>query len=89
MAEPIFEGPFKKEMYNFISLKRSLGYKYSTEPGILKRFDNYLVLHYPNIVTLTKEVVTHWCAKTMYETSANHCSRASVIRQFGSSSNYV
>lgn len=82
MAEQIFEGPFKKEMYNFISLKRSLGYKYSTEPGILKRFDSYLVLHYPNNVTLTKEVVTHWCAKTMHETSANHCSRASVIRQF-------
>lgn len=82
MAEQIFEGPFKKEMYNFISLKRALGYKYSTEPGILKRFDSYLVLHYPNNITLTKEVVTHWCAKTMHETSANQCSRASVIRQF-------
>lgn len=47
MAEPVFTGPFKKEMQDFISLKRSVGYKYNSEPGILKRFDNYLAVHYP------------------------------------------
>lgn len=82
MAEPIFMGPFKKEMQGFISLKRAVGYKYSTEPGILKRFDTYLAEKYPQIDSLTKEAVTGWCAKTLHETSANHCSRASVIRQF-------
>ena len=47
MAEPTFTGPFRKEMENFISLKRSVGYKYNTEPGILKRFDSYLAAKYP------------------------------------------
>ncbi|RDY27973.1 tyrosine-type recombinase/integrase [Lachnotalea glycerini] len=82
MAEPVFAGPFKKEMQDFISLKRSVGYKYNTEPGILKRFDTYLVAKYSQADTLSKEAVTGWCSKTMHETATNHCSRASVIRQF-------
>ena len=82
MAEPVFTGPFKTEMQDFISLKRSVGYKYSSEPGILGHFDNYLALHYPEADMLSKEAVTGWCRKTMHETAANQCSRASVIRQF-------
>ena len=69
-------------MQDFISLKRSVGYKYNSEPGILKRFDNYLAVHYPETDILSKEAVVGWCCKTMHETAANHCSRASVIRQF-------
>ena len=82
MAEPTFTGPFRKEMENFISLKRSVGYKYNTEPGILKRFDSYLAAKYPDVAALSREAVTGWCARTMHESAANHCSRASVVRQF-------
>ncbi|MGC6175108.1 tyrosine-type recombinase/integrase [Lacrimispora sp. 38-1] len=82
MSNSVFMGPFKKEMEDFISLKRAVGYKYNTEPGILKRFDTYLVMNYPSTGILTKEAITGWCAKTMHETPANHCSRSSVVRQF-------
>lgn len=82
MAEPTFTGPFRKEMEDFISLKRSVGYKYNTEPGILKRFDSYLAAKYPDAATLSREAVTGWCSRTMHESTANHCSRASVVRQF-------
>jgi integrase len=82
LINPIFIGPFKNEMRDFIALKRAIGYKYDTEPGILKRFDAYLALNYPLLTELRKESVIGWCGKTMHETSANHCSRASVIRQF-------
>ena len=81
MAEPTFTGPFRKEMENFISLKRSVGYKYNTEPGILKRFDSYLAAKYPDVAAF-QGAVTGWCARTMHESAANHCSRASVVRQF-------
>lgn len=74
--------PFKKEMEDFISLKRAVGYKYNTEAGILKRFDTYLAMNHPSASILTKEVVTGWCAKTMHETPTNQCSRSSVVRQF-------
>ena len=82
MNNPIFVGPFKKEMQDFIALKRAIGYKYNTESGILKRFDTFLSKHHPSLMTLTKEAVTQWCAKTTYEATANQTSRSSVIRQF-------
>lgn len=82
MGDPVFTGPFHKEMKDFIFLKRAVGYKYLTEAGILKRFDAFLEQNYPSVTILTKETVTGWCAKTPYETAANQCSRSSVIRQF-------
>jgi integrase/recombinase XerD len=82
LSNPVFMGPFKKEMEDFISLKRAVGYKYSTEPGILKRFDTFLVMNHPSADILTKEAVMGWCARTMHETTANQCSRSSVVRQF-------
>ena len=69
-------------MEDFISLKRSVGYKYNTEPGILKRFDSYLAEKYPGATALSKGAVTGWCSRSMHESAANHCSRASVVRQF-------
>lgn len=82
MNDPVFTGPFRKEMQDFISLKRAIGYKYATEPGILKRFDAFLALNHAGLASLTKEVITGWCAKTMHEKAGNQCSRSSVIRQF-------
>jgi len=82
MNNPDFTGPFRKEMTDFIQLKRSIGYKYLTEAGILLRFDRFLSEKYPDNRDLTKEAVNGWCAKTPHEKSANQCSRASVVRQF-------
>lgn len=82
MGDPVFTGPFHKEMKDFISLKRAVGYKYLTEAGILKRFDAFMEQNHPSITVLTKEIVTGWCAKSLHETASNQCSRSSVIRQF-------
>lgn len=82
MNEFGFTGPLKDEMCGFILLKRSVGNKYKSEVGILKRFDRYLAWNYPAITGLPKESVTGWCAKQPHEKSANQCSRTSVIRQF-------
>jgi integrase len=77
-----FISPLKDEMSTFILLKRSVGNKYESEVGVLKRFDRYLALNYPAITVLSKEAVTGWCAKQPHEKPANQCSRASVMRQF-------
>lgn len=82
MNEFGFIGPLKDEMSNFILLKRSVGNKYESELGALKRFDRYLALNFPVIAGLPKMVVTNWCTKQPHEKQANQCSRASVIRQF-------
>jgi integrase len=77
-----FISSFQNEMQDFILLKRSIGYKYATEAGILSRFDRYLAKMYPELRVMTKEAVFAWCAKTPHEKPANQCSRASVVRQF-------
>ena len=82
MDEFGFTGPLKDEMSSFILLKRSVGNKYESEVGILKRFDRYLTRTYPASSGLTKASVTDWCAKQPHEKPANQSSRASVIRQF-------
>jgi len=81
MSNPIFVGPFKQEMQDFIDLKKTM-YKYRTVPGVLKRFDTFLAENHPSLTILTKEAVTGWCAKTPYETISTRNCRSSVIRQF-------
>jgi integrase len=77
-----FIGPLNDEMSDFILLKRSIGNKYESEVGVLKRFDRYLARNYSVITGLPKVSVTSWCTKQPHEKQANQCSRASVIRQF-------
>jgi hypothetical protein len=49
MNEFDFIGPLKNEMSTFVLLKRSVGNKYQSEVGVLKRFDRYLAKNYPVI----------------------------------------
>ncbi len=75
--------PFKKHIQDFIELKRAIGYKYDTEAEHLRRFDRFTYERYPKTSELNKEIVIAWCSKKSYETQANQCTRASMIRQFG------
>jgi integrase/recombinase XerD len=79
----IYAGPFKNHIQNHVKLKQAVGYKYHTDAGHLKRFDQFTLEKYPQATTLTKEIVLDWCSKKTYETQANQNSRASIIRQFG------
>lgn len=79
----IYIGPFKDHIQNHVKLKQAVGYKYHTDAGHLKRFDQFTLEKYPQATILTKEIVLDWCRKKTYETQANQNSRASIIRQFG------
>lgn len=81
MSDIIYYGPFKEHIKNLVELKQSIGYKYLTEAGNLKRFDTYTLEKYPLAKALTKEIVLGWCSKRSYEAQANQSSRASVVRQ--------
>jgi integrase/recombinase XerD len=83
MNEIIYEGPFKDHIRNHVELKRAVGYKYDTDARHLKRFDQFTLKKYPDATVLTKEIVLDWCSKKTYESQANQCSRASILRQFG------
>ena len=83
MDNYIYTGPFKNHIQNHVKLKQAVGYKYRTDAGHLKRFDQFTLEKYPQATTLTKEIVLDWCRKKTYEAQANQNSRASIIRQFG------
>jgi integrase/recombinase XerD len=83
MGKTIYEGPFKNHIQNHVDLKRAVGYKYDTDADHLKRFDRFTLEYYPPATSLTKEMVLDWCSKKSYESQANQCSRASILRQFG------
>lgn len=83
MSNIIFEGPFGRHLHEFVQLKKAVGYKYDSEAGHLKRFDQFTLKKYPSADSLTKEIVLDWGRKQSYESQANQCSRASILRQFG------
>ncbi len=79
----IYTGPFKNHIQNHVKLKQAVGYKYRTDAGRLKFFDQFTLEKYPQATILTKEIVLDWCRKKTYEAQANQNARASIIRQFG------
>jgi integrase/recombinase XerD len=83
MGKTIYEGPLTNHIQNHVELKQAIGYKYATDAAHLKRFDRFTLENYPLATSLTKEIVLDWCSKKSYESQANQCSRASVLRQFG------
>lgn len=83
MGKIVYESSFKDFIQSHIDLKQAIGYKYETDADHLRRFDRFLVENYPLATSLTKEMVLTWCSKKSYETQANQCARASVLRQFG------
>jgi integrase len=83
MGKIIYESSFKNYIQSHVDLKQAVGYKYDTDADHLKRFDRFILENYPLATSLTKEIVLNWCSKKSYESQANQCSRASIIRQFG------
>lgn len=81
MCNYFFKGPFAKHIEDHVVLKQAVGYKYQSEAVHLLRFSVFTVKKYPNAKQLTKEIVLDWCSKKSYESQANQCSRASIIRQ--------
>ncbi|WP_423055572.1 tyrosine-type recombinase/integrase [Acetobacterium carbinolicum] len=81
MTDHIFVGPFAKHIANHVKLKQAIGYKYVTEADHLVRFSVFTADNYSDAKELSREIVLDWCFKKSYESQANQCTRASMIRQ--------
>ncbi len=55
---------FAPYIIGLIEEKRSLGYKYSSQLEILRRFDRFCCEYYPNESVLSREIMLAWAAKT-------------------------
>lgn len=54
---------FAPYITGLVEEKRSLGYKYSSQPGILRRFDKFCTECYPHETVLSREIVLSWAFK--------------------------
>lgn len=82
MNNEVYNSVFQKEIYNFIELKRALGFSYESEAGSLRRIDAFLCKNNLSEKCITKELCELWCGKRTYETVTNQASRISIMRVF-------
>lgn len=78
----IYDSIFKEEIQELIEWKRSIGHKYITEAGQLRRLDNFFVVKGLTTKKIDKPLVDEWCSKRSYEAPANHANRISIMRIF-------
>jgi len=78
-----FIGPFAMLLQEFVSFKRSMGFKYIKEINYLKQFSEFAMNEGCVSPELTKELSDVWCQKRPHEKYRNGTqSRVSCLRQF-------
>ncbi len=61
---------FADYISGLIEQKRALGYKYESQPAILKRFDTFCLERHPNETELSRKIVLDWAIKQPNEKPA-------------------
>jgi integrase len=76
-----YTSAFSTDITGLIEQKQALGYKYETEGGVLKRFDEFCRTHYPDIKSLNKDMVLQWCKPGPGEHPATLQVRVTPVRE--------
>jgi len=58
--DPKFNSILSNNLYDFLKLKRSLGYKYQSEARMLQRIDEFLVSEQLDKSGLSEDIVLKW-----------------------------
>ena len=82
MKNYVLKSNFKNEILNFLELKHSTGYKYTTGQKHLEQFDELCFLKYSSEFTLTKGIALEWAIQRKNESVSSHENRIVVIREF-------
>ncbi len=77
-----FVGEFAELLIQFIRMKQSLGFQYTTEAAILKRFSRFTLAYRVTNPILTKELVDAWLQKRPQEKEVTWEHRINTLRQF-------
>lgn len=76
-----FHSHFADDIREMVAYKTALGHKAASYEWNLQNFDRYCMKHYPDAVTLTKEIVFGWCQAA--KGNGKSAYRANTIRNFG------
>jgi integrase len=84
MRRIIYNSVYSRNIYQFIELKRKLGFKYETVPRILKQIDKFADERNEIQEGITREFARKWCELRLHETESNRYTRISILSQFSS-----
>jgi len=77
-----FVGDFKELLIQFVQMKQSLGFDYTTEADSLKRFSKFTLKYTIKNHALTKELVDAWTEKSPNERDVTWEGRINNLKQF-------
>ena len=82
MSRYVLNSNFKDDIQQFLNLKHSIGYKYTTSQRLIEQFDLLCFSKYPNEKILTKEIAITWAKPRENESASATQNRIVVIREF-------
>lgn len=82
MKNYVLKSNFKYDIQNFLVLKRSSGYKYTTGQILIEQFDGLCFSNYPNESFLTKDIALEWAIPINNESCSSLENRIVVVREF-------
>lgn len=82
MKNYIFKSNFKEDIQNFLNLKRSTGYKYTTSQILIEQFDNFCYSKYQDKNILDETIGLDWAKTRKDESVSSLQNRIVVVREF-------
>lgn len=79
---PEMTGVFAEKAVQFVNFKRSLGFRYESEPKCLSRFCRFSSEQGVTSIEITKELAYSWCSPKQNESAKSRGHRITCIRQF-------
>ncbi|KER01354.1 site-specific recombinase XerD [Photorhabdus temperata subsp. temperata Meg1] len=76
-----YSSAFAPHIIGLIQQKRALGYKYDSQPGILRRFDTFCKECHPGEVTITRELMLAWAVQHPGEHPATLLGRITPVKE--------
>ena len=82
MGSYVLKSYFKEDIQQFLNLKHSTGYKYTTGQRLIEQFDFMCYSKYPKESTLTEEIGIAWAIPREDESASATINRIVVVREF-------
>lgn len=82
MKHYVLKSNFKEDIQNFLNLKHSTGYKYTTSQILIEQFDNFCYSKYQDKIILDEEVGLNWAKSRKDESASSIQNRIVVVREF-------
>jgi integrase len=76
-----FASTFAPHIVGLIEQKRADGFKYLNQEYTLKKFDDFCIEHFPEVLCVTSEIVDAWSTVRAMESGNSRRIRVSVLRQ--------